>query len=149
MVGKIKKCHHHGYFSKEVKSGCSKKHQSQTPEGTVYIVGLWAVVKFPSLGDPVIQERSPWTPGSAAGLCSEILAVEVIVTEIVAFQALHWGKASGSSNGALLWQWEVLALSDLFPRLISRPAGLLLLPWEAFVLWQRKPDIRKSVIQSG
>ena len=57
-------CHHCKQLCKEMRSGCSKKHQSQTPEGAVYVVSLWAVVKFASLGDPMIQERGPGTTGS-------------------------------------------------------------------------------------
>lgn len=76
---------------------------NQTSEGTVCVVGLWAV-KFPSMGDPVIQEGSPWTAGSGTGLCSETPAFEVMVTEMVVFQALDWDIGTehpGSSEGAL------------------------------------------------
>lgn len=103
------------------------------------MVGLWAVVKFPSVGDPMIQERSPWTASSGTGLYSEILAFEVMVTEMVAFQALHWGKASwilswcSSYGRGSSWLYLIC-----FPT-SSQTSQLLLLLWEAFVLWQRKP----------
>lgn len=51
-------------------------------------------------------------------------------------------KPPGSLEGTLLGQWELLPLSDPSLHHISHPANCFLLPWEAFVLWQRKPNIR-------
>lgn len=80
-------------------------------------------------------------------LCSEILAVE----------ALAWGSCF--SNSALGQGLRIFRkCSSKVVRVLGfiwfnsppplRASQLLPLPWEAFVLWHRKPDVRKSIIQN-
>lgn len=83
---------------------------------------LWAVVKVPSQGDSVIQGKSPGQLVLEMGICSEMLVVGAVVTEIAVLPTQPGGEASRILRGCSSKPVGVPALSDPFPHLISDPA---------------------------
>lgn len=105
-------------------------------------------MKFPSPGGPSDPGKEPLNCWSGNGLlCSEILAVEVVVTDDYSSSALGQSpldpqRCSSNVVGAPGFSGSISPLH-------LKASQLLPHPWEAFVLWQRKSDIRKSVIQKN
>lgn len=97
----------------------------------------------------MIQGKSPGQLVLEMGVCSEMLVVGAVVTEIAVLPTQPGDEASRILRGCSSKPVGVPGfISSISPPHL-RPSQLFPLPWEAFVLWQRKPDIRKSIIQSG